>query len=312
MRSLRVILSLWVCGLMLATVGARAQDAAASRSLGASTEIKSCLNCHDDPKVTGVLHTAHSVKGDARTQVDTAGCQSCHGDSQAHMAKPAEGQARPSPEIVFSGPHTSPTEQRTKVCLDCHEGAARTHWQGSQHAAADVTCANCHSSHVVQDPVLSAVSQAPVCFTCHAEQRAAALKPSHHPVVEGQMSCSDCHNPHGSTGPHLLVGTTVNETCYGCHDEKRGPMLWEHPPVQEDCSICHTPHGSVQASLLKQRAPYLCQNCHDSTLHNSQPFSGASIPGGSAPSRMAVLRGCLNCHSQVHGSNHPSGIRFAR
>ncbi len=307
MLSMRFVVALF---LGLAACGAAAQEGA--RSLGTSTEIKSCLNCHDDPKVTGVLHTAHSVKGDERTKAGSEGCQSCHGESQAHMTKPAEGQLRAAPEVVFSGAHASPVAQRTQACLGCHEGSARTHWQGSQHASADVTCANCHSSHVVQDPVLTATTQAPVCFTCHAEQRAAVLKPSHHPVTEGQMSCSDCHNPHGSVGPHLLVGNTVNETCYGCHDEKRGPMLWEHPPVQEDCSLCHTPHGSVQASLLKQRTPYLCQNCHESSLHNSQPLSGASLPSGSSPSRMAVLRGCLNCHSQVHGSNHPSGIRFER
>ena len=299
-------------GLMLGAFNAQAQDSNSPRSLGNPTEIKSCLNCHDDPKVTGVLHTAHAVKGDARTNASSEGCQSCHGSSEAHMTKPPEGQLRALPEIVFSGKQVSTTEARTKVCLGCHEGGARMHWQGSQHSSSDVTCSNCHSSHATRDPVLSAASQAPVCFTCHAEQRAAALKPSHHPVVEGQMSCTGCHNPHGSTGPHLLVASTVNDTCFGCHDEKRGPRLWEHPPVQEECTLCHTPHGSVQASLLKQRPPYLCQNCHDSSLHNSQPLSGASIPGGVAPSRMAVLRGCLNCHSQIHGSNHPSGIRFAR
>jgi hypothetical protein len=68
----------------------------------------------------------------------------------------------------------------------------------------------------------------------------------------------------------------------------------------------------VQASLLKQRPPYLCQNCHDSSLHNSQPFSGASLPGGVFPTRQMALRSCLNCHSAIHGSNHPSGVRFAR
>ncbi|MDX2144488.1 MAG: DmsE family decaheme c-type cytochrome [Rhodospirillaceae bacterium] len=291
-------------------MSAHAQDAA--RGLGEPTEVKACLNCHDDPKVTGVLHTAHGVKGDARTEVAGEGCQSCHGDSLAHMARLPDGAMRPPPEINFSGPNISTPELQTKTCLGCHEGGARMHWPGSQHAGSDVTCAACHDSHPVRDPVLSAATQAPVCFTCHAEQRAAALKPSHHPVTEGQMSCSDCHNPHGSVGPKLLVADTVNDTCVTCHDEKRGPMLFDHPPVQEDCSICHTPHGSVQVALLKQRPPYLCQNCHDSTLHNSQPFSGASIPGGAAPSRMMVLRGCLNCHSQVHGSNHPSGIRFAR
>jgi DmsE family decaheme c-type cytochrome len=228
------------------------------------------------------------------------------------MAKPAEGQPRALPGIVFSGPHASPVAQRNAVCYGCHEGGIRTHWLGSQHETSNIACTNCHTSHALADPVLAKKTQAPVCFTCHAAQRADNLKPSHHPVIEGLMACSDCHNPHGSPTHAMLKGVTVNDTCYTCHDEKRGPFLWEHPPVQEDCTICHTPHGSIQPTLLKQRIPYLCQDCHDASLHNSQPFSGASIPGGSSPSRVMVLRSCLNCHGEVHGSNHPSGARMAR
>jgi DmsE family decaheme c-type cytochrome len=287
-------------------------EAGRGRSLGQANDAKDCLNCHDDPKVAGVLHTPHAVKGDPRTAFTTEGCQSCHGASEAHMAKPAEGQPRVAPEVVFAGAHPSPVTARNKLCLGCHETAAADHWQGSAHATADVACTSCHASHPAKDPVLVKTSQAPICFTCHAEQRAANLRPSHHPVIEGIMTCGDCHNPHGSDGPNLIKTATVNELCLTCHDEKRGPFLWEHAPVQEQCTICHTPHGSVQARLLKQRPPYLCQTCHEETLHNSQPMSGATLPGGAAASRIISLRACLNCHSEIHGSNHPSGIRFGR
>jgi len=283
-----------------------------SRVLGQAKDVNACLNCHDGAGVTSILHTAHGVKGDARTAFGTEGCQSCHGDSAAHMTKPQEGQPRAEPGVVFSGPHAAPVAERNKVCIGCHEGGIRMHWQGSQHETSDLACTSCHTSHPVQDAVLSKRTQAPVCFTCHAEQRADNLKPSHHPVIEGLMACSDCHNPHGSPTRSLLKGATVNDTCFTCHDEKRGPFLWEHAPAQEDCTICHNPHGSIQASLLKQRVPYLCQDCHDSSLHESQPFSGANLPGGAAPSRVLVLRACLNCHTEVHGSNHPSGVRMER
>ncbi len=43
----------------------------------------------------------------------------------------------------------------------------------------------------------------------------------------------------------------MNETCYTCHADKRGPFLWEHQPVNEDCTNCHTPHGSNITPLLK-------------------------------------------------------------
>jgi DmsE family decaheme c-type cytochrome len=140
-------------------------------------------------------------------------------------------------------------------------------------------------------------------------QAAAFWKPSRHPLREGKMACTSCHSPHGSTAPASLVRNTVNETCTGCHSEKRGPFLWEHQPVTEDCHNCHDPHGSVQPSLLKARAPFLCQQCHEAAGHPSSPATPQGLPG-----RSAFLLGgaCLNCHSQVHGSNHPSGRALMR
>ena len=285
---------------------------ASAQGMSEPTSVKTCTNCHDEPDVVSVLHTAHSVLADARTGAADQGCQTCHGLSDAHVARIPRGQTRPPPEIVFAGVNMSAPSDLNTVCSDCHEGGSVMHWDTSLHESSDVVCSSCHSSHPVRDPVLAKASQAPVCFDCHATQRSAALRPSHHPIVEGQMACSDCHNPHGSVGPTMLQQSTVNDTCTTCHDEKRGPFLWEHAPVQEECTICHTPHGSIQASLLKQRPPHLCQTCHDSSLHSSQPLSGSNLPGGAFPSRQLVLRGCLNCHSQVHGSNHPSGARFTR
>jgi DmsE family decaheme c-type cytochrome len=174
------------------------------------------------------------------------------------------------------------------------------------------------------------LTQAEVCFACHKEQRAQTRRISTHPLaVTGQastakMACSDCHNPHGSTGPKLLVKSSVNETCYTCHPEKRGPFLWEHAPVTDDCTNCHTPHGSANAPLLKARAPWLCQECHSGD-HGAQINSGANLgsgnvttingtqqPGAAAARAQLDARACLNCHVLVHGSNHPAGAKFQR
>ena len=135
--------------------------------------------------------------------------------------------------------------------------------------------------------------------------------PSHHPIREGKVVCSNCHNPHGSFGPSLLAKATVNETCYQCHAEKRGPFLWEHAPVREDCLNCHTPHGATNPRLLKVRAPWLCQTCHLAQFHPSTLYQGVDIPPFGADQHL-LAKGCLNCHAVIHGSNHPSGIRFLR
>jgi predicted CXXCH cytochrome family protein len=100
--------------------------------------------------------------------------------------------------------------------------------------------------------------------------------------------------------------------------------LWEHSPVFDDCANCHTPHGSNSSPLLKQRVPWLCQECHTND-HAQTVNSGANLIDGSAttinghqatadlnPRAQANGRACLNCHVMIHGSNHPAGAKFNR
>jgi DmsE family decaheme c-type cytochrome len=132
------------------------------------------------------------------------------------------------------------------------------------------------------------------------------------PMREGIMTCSSCHNAHGTVGPAQLNQFSVNENCYECHAEKRSPKLWEHPPVREDCLNCHDPHGSLHPFMLKAKQPRLCQQCHDEMRHPTQPYDSAQ-PDQFFPNRRAMFnKACVNCHQQVHGSNHPAGVRFMR
>jgi len=214
--------------------------------------------------------------------------------------------------VVFKGPAISPVEERNAQCLTCHQAGLRMNWQGSQHQNNDIACNDCHTLHAAKDPVLVKITQPAKCFTCHAEQRSDSFKFSHHPIREGLVVCADCHNPHGSAGPKLLKEFTVNETCYNCHAEKRGPLLWEHEPVRENCLNCHTPHGSTQARLLVERPPYLCQQCHANSTHQQIGLSGSTAAGQIAANVRLLARGCVNCHSQIHGSNSPNGTFFTR
>ena len=109
----------------------------------------------------------------------------------------------------------------------------------------------------------------------------------------------------------MLAKQSLNQTCYSCHAEKRGPVLWEHAPVSEDCSLCHAPHGSVHMALLKKPAPLLCQQCHSPAGHPSVAYTAQGLPSGT-PSGFLLAGSCANCHTQVHGSNHPSGARLMR
>jgi len=307
-------------GVALLASSARAVDdpQAASPPSGMYTlqGAKTCLQCHNTPDVTEIMNTPMGVKGDSRTPFAQHECESCHGPSEQHAN--GHGQTKPEPAVVFAGPHTSPVEVRNQVCLGCHQAGLRMNWQGSQMQQAGVACTDCHKAHAAKDPMLVKLSQPQVCITCHEQQRAETFLYSHHPIREGKVVCSDCHNPHGSPGPKLLREFTVNETCYKCHADKRGPFLWEHQPVRDACTNCHTPHGSTEARLFKERMNFLCSSCHSAVSNNSGgAFGGAhSIPGQQGGvainSALANQRRCVSCHSQIHGSNSPNGAFFFR
>jgi DmsE family decaheme c-type cytochrome len=276
-----------------------------AKAQGPGAEV--CQACHA-PYFESYRAHPHGTKADQRTPANAGECAACHGDGTAHVQA---GGGKGVGGVLNLGPK-SPLrpEERSKVCLTCHQGGTRMHWQGDRHAAADVACTNCHTVHS-RDRVLARFTQADVCLSCHLQQRAELNRPSRHPIREGQITCSQCHNPHGSVGPKQLVRATINETCYTCHAEKRGPFLWEHPPAREDCTNCHTAHGSIHTPLLKARGPWLCQQCHLAPMHPSTVYSGRSVPPFGA-AQQVLAHNCMNCHSQVHGSNHPSGPRLTR
>lgn len=270
-----------------------------------------CLGCHDDAPLMGIFRSKHGSPTDPRSPFGHGGlqCEACHGPGDAHAK--ARGK-QPAGIVDFTRKGISGVAEQNGKCLACHQTNTAHVWETTAHAAAGVSCANCHSAHSAVDPVRQVAAQPEVCSRCHEAQRSNLLKPSHHPLREGKMACTSCHAAHGSSGPNSLLKASVTETCTTCHAEYRGPFLWEHQPVGEDCTNCHEPHGSVQPSLLKARPPFLCQQCHEGQGHPSEPFTPQGLVGGGMPSQFLLGSSCVNCHSQIHGSNHPSGRALMR
>ncbi len=302
---MRIKSSMAIVGLCLAGLLGPFGPAWAAGEVGA----KLCVTCHDEEDLPDMSKSAHGFAADARVP----DCITCHGASPTHAKKPPELKDRPHPDRMFIRAYASPVSERNAACMSCHtKDPKRAHWAGSQHENADVACNSCHKIHGNRDKVMNRATQAEVCYTCHKEQRSQVNRLSHHPVPEGKMTCSDCHNPHGSVGPKLVKRDSTNATCYTCHAEKRGPFVHQHEPVAEDCSNCHNPHGSAVAGMLKARAPILCQQCH--TPHvaggvgalGGQNGVASNFSSGKNTVNLWQGRSCLNCHTQIHGSNNPS------
>ncbi len=278
-----------------------------------------CAACHDE-QATSLVSTRHGKKNDPRTPAGTDLCQSCHGPGSVHAKNREDGKEGLNDIIRFSKGTSFPAAQLSQQCLSCHEKMTKQRFHTTGHAAQDVTCANCHSVHSPKgEPQLKLASEVETCAQCHKDIRAQIERPSHHPIREGKISCSNCHDPHGSGYDKNLRKSNVNDTCYQCHQEKRGPMLHEHPPVFENCANCHTPHGSNNSRLLVSDPPKLCQMCHVGSGHFAGVYDKATtLEGGGSPFRLSAVgarsvdRGCIDCHTRIHGSNHPSGRFFNR
>jgi DmsE family decaheme c-type cytochrome len=262
-----------------------------------------CAECHTkeaDRYYGGV----HARVWNPRAPAATNACETCHGPAREHFVDPE------TRGLIKHFPAMSAAEIN-ETCATCHNRREHTLWDGSAHDARSMSCVSCHSVHGSRsEPLMLRASITETCASCHRDNAAKLQRSAHMPVREGKMECSSCHNPHGSTNVRLLrAGNTVNESCVSCHTEKRGPFLWEHPPVRESCVTCHDPHGSSNDRMLLARSPMLCQRCHIATRHPSTVYDLGSFAAGS---NRVIGRGCVNCHSNIHGSNHPAGIMFQR
>jgi DmsE family decaheme c-type cytochrome len=236
-------------------------------------------------------------------------CESCHGPGSAHVA--ADSDPSEPGFATMRRFDKMPPKEANAFCTRCHSTGEQFYWQSSSHARKDITCVTCHSMHEPKDPghaaMLKTENKSEMCLKCHKMKRMDLARSAHMPLTEGGMDCADCHNPHGSSAPHQIRAASVNELCTSCHMDKRGPFLWEHPPVRENCVTCHEPHGANNDKVLTGKRPFLCQRCHVATRHPSTLYDNPDLA-----SNRLFNRSCNNCHSQIHGSNHPSGKFYLR
>lgn len=319
------------------TQGLAQEGALAPQAPEAPTYVgdKACETCHG----LSSEHFANTIHAEVFTRLPPSkvarghSCEACHGPGSIHDAIQTEKELAidlgqepdtgysPKEEaraiIGFSHAAGYSIDEQNAQCLDCHRGGELIEWTGSVHEIQQLGCADCHNPMATISPkgLLRTQNGYDTCFSCHPRTRVEFRKRSHMPLFEGKISCANCHNPHGSQSDGLVAADSVNLLCYECHPSKRGPYLWEHAPVTDNCLNCHQPHGSNHLALLTATPPLLCQSCHarlDTLEHVPQLLTDSNLPVGAAPDERLMNRGCVNCHSLVHGSNHPSGVVFQR
>ena len=306
---------------------AAAPKAAAVKANGDYVGNDVCITCHDDQNKRFKNTVMGKALANPHSSLEKLGCESCHGPGKAHVDA---GGGKETIPVRFGKDSKNSIEEQNTACIQCHQRGNRRFWSGSPHEARGMKCVDCHQTKNAPKasmggeaflPSKAGASQSLVksetelCLSCHEMRKAELQRSSHMPFREGKVTCTSCHNPHGTPNPSQLKQASVNENCYSCHAERRGPFLWAHQPVTENCDTCHEAHGSFNPQLLKARQPRLCQQCHNEFAHGERFTTGVLAGTTGAPtgySNKVVNRSCANCHSKIHGTNAPSGKFFVR
>jgi len=282
-------------GALLIGTCATAQAASkSSRVVAGAVAVGSvkCLDCHDE--------ISHAIGSHRRAFVAAPaglGCESCHGPGSVHAESNEKKDILGKEDLA-----SLDASGRSAACLSCH-GKRMAKWKGTEHAAADVSCWDCHRDqlHFVSEAEKSFVRQSPGrCAACHANVESEFRLQYRHPVAAGKLSCLSCHDLHaeGRVGFRVKSGTAE---CVSCHTSVAGPWVFEHDALEEGCTTCHRPHGSVNRRLLTESGNALCLKCH---AQSDFPAVGKRVHN--YPLAAGGL--CTDCHLQVHGSNTDANL----
>ena len=181
-----------------------------------------CLHCHASG-VESALPDARNHYAATPFAYGGITCSACHGDATAHIAS---GGKTPLPNIDSMQPI-----RRDSVCLNCHlEGQAAVIRQGKQ-------LQNFTPGDNLFDYALFFVYGSETGSGGRATSQWEALLKSACKQQSGdKLTCTTCHDPHGSPSPSERIAF-YRQRCLQCHNQPG--FQQNHHPENQDCTACH-------------------------------------------------------------------------
>jgi predicted CXXCH cytochrome family protein len=204
-----------------------------------------CLHCHASG-VASALPDARNHYADAPFKTGGITCTACHGDATAHLVSAGK--------VHMLNIDTLEAVRRDSVCLNCHlEGQAAVDRVGKK-------IENFRPGDNLFDYTLFFVYDSEKGSGGRATSQWEALLKSECKRKSGdRMTCTTCHDPHGSPAPDQRVAF-YRQRCLQCHAS--GGFAQSHHPENPDCTACHMArpksndiaHEQVTDHWIKKRA----------------------------------------------------------
>ena len=205
---------------------------------------KDCVECHEGPQFTGLVHgrerttgvsltcrQCHPQHGFGEKMTDWSSCKQCHQATLAAAAKMKKGGHSNCEDCHEGLPHKpslldQATGSKPTLCVSCHEKLALP-------KGGHVVCRDCHETH--------SGAKLKECVDCHREGELPGLH-----AADQHQRCETCHAAHGQQ-PFARRSTCLP----GCHEKETS-----HEPTSERCHGCHLfrpPRPGDPAVELKKR-----------------------------------------------------------
>jgi len=270
---------------------------------------ETCAGCHEDISKSLEKNPHNQLSSTKWRGWQGRSCEACHG--------PGEKHAETNSAEDIKNPSKMPAAEVDKACLSCHRNS-KTQVGAIQngHARSAVSCTSSHTVHKTGQEssgfqFRTAAGVNKKCASCHTNVWASFQKPHRHKLPENAMSCTSCHNPHGSIlAVNMRTANAAEPGCFACHSDKRGPFVFEHAPVRtEPCSTCHEPHGSANPRMLNRaQVANQCLECHSNLVSPSPSGIAGGVPPAIHDMRLPKYKNCTMCHQKIHGSNVNRGL----